>query len=130
MGDLYQAGLDMTEWAERVGAISVMFSQHHGSSDGYLPSPIPMAAAAAARTSSVAINVGALLLLMYDPIKLAEDMAVIDHLSDGRVSYTIGLGYRDEEYAMFGVDPTQRGARIEERIGLLRRAFRGERFEW
>ncbi len=130
MGELYRAGLEMTEWAERVGATTVMFSQHHGSTDGYLPSPVPMVAAAAARTSTVALNVGALLLLMYDPIKLAEDMAVIDHLSGGRVSYTIGLGYRDEEYAMFGVDPTRRGTTIEERIDVLRRAFTGESFVW
>jgi alkanesulfonate monooxygenase SsuD/methylene tetrahydromethanopterin reductase-like flavin-dependent oxidoreductase (luciferase family) len=130
MGELYRAGLEMTEWAEQVGAVSVMFSQHHGSTDGYLPSPVPMAAAAAARTSTVALNVGALLLLMYDPIKLAEDMVVLDHLSQGRVSYTIGLGYRDEEYAMFAVDATRRGATIEERIGVLRQAFTGEPFEW
>lgn len=130
MGELYRAGLEMTEWAEQVGAASVMFSQHHGSTDGYLPSPVPMVAAAAARTSTVPLNVGALLLLMYDPIKLAEDMVVLDHLSDGRVSYTIGLGYREEEYAMFGVDPARRGATIEERIGVLRRAFTGESFEW
>lgn len=130
MGELYRAGLEMTEWAERVGATTVMFSQHHGSSDGYLPSPVPMVAAATARTSTVALNVGALLLLMYDPIKLAEDMAVIDHLSGGRVSYTIGLGYRDDEYAMFGVDPARRGATIEERIGVLQRAFTGESFVW
>ena len=130
MGELYRAGLEMIEWAEQVGAMSVMFSQHHGSSDGYLPSPVPMAAAAAARTSTVALNVGALLLLMYDPIKLAEDMVVLDHLSAGRVSYTIGLGYRDEEYAMFGVDRAVRGATIERRIEVLRQAFTGEPFEW
>ncbi len=130
MGELYGAAMDMTEWAERVGAASVIFSQHHGSTDGYLPSPVPMVAAAASRTSTVALNVGALLLLMYDPVKLAEDMVVIDHLSSGRVSYTIGLGYRSEEYAMFGVDPHRRGALIEERIAVLRRAFTGERFEW
>mgnify|MGYP001813885839 FL=1 len=129
-GELYRAGLEMTEWGERVGATTVMFAQNHGSSDGYLPSPVPMAAAAAARTSTVALNVGALLLLMYDPIKLAEDMAVIDHLSGGRVSYTIGLGYRDDEYAMFGVDPSRRGATIEQRIGVLQRAFTGESFVW
>ena len=59
---------------------------------------------------------GALLLLMYDPVKLAEDIAVLDHLSGGRIGYTIGLGYREEEYAMFGIDSKQRGKEIEERI--------------
>ena len=66
MGDLYNAALDMCEWGERNGAITAMFSEHHTSPDGYLPSPIIMAAAAAARTEKLTFNVGALLLLMYD----------------------------------------------------------------
>jgi alkanesulfonate monooxygenase SsuD/methylene tetrahydromethanopterin reductase-like flavin-dependent oxidoreductase (luciferase family) len=130
MADLYATSLDMAEWAEANDAASVLFSQHHGSPDGYLPSPLVMAAAAAARTSSVPLNVGALLVLMYDPVKLAEDMVVLDHLSRGRVSYTIGLGYRDAEYAMFGVDAGRRAPLMEEWLDVLRRALRGERFDW
>lgn len=130
MAELYAASLDMAEWAEANGAVSVMFSQHHASPDGYLPSPLVMAAAASARTSTVPLNVGALLLLMYDPVKLAEDMIVLDHLSRGRVSYTIGLGYRDVEYEMFGVDRDRRGPLMDERLDVLRRALAGERFEW
>ncbi len=130
MGELYRAALDMAEWGEANNAMMAMFSEHHASPDGYLPSPLVLAGAAAARTTTLSINVGALLLLMYDPVKLAEDMAVLDHLSAGRVTYTIGLGYRDEEYAMFGIDPSTRGKLIEERIDVLRRAFAGERFEW
>ncbi|GIR34619.1 MAG: hypothetical protein CM15mP49_00040 [Actinomycetota bacterium] len=53
---------------------------------------------------------------MYDPIKLAEDIAVLDHLSGGRVGYTIGLGYREEEYEMFGVETKRRGKEIEEQL--------------
>jgi alkanesulfonate monooxygenase SsuD/methylene tetrahydromethanopterin reductase-like flavin-dependent oxidoreductase (luciferase family) len=130
MHELYAASLDMLEWGEANGAMMGLFSEHHGSADGYLPSPIVMAAAAATRTSTLPINVGALLALMYDPVKLAEDMVVLDHLSQGRITYTIGLGYRDEEYAMFGVDPSRRGALMDERISVLRRALAGEHFEW
>ncbi|MEL7209210.1 MAG: LLM class flavin-dependent oxidoreductase [Actinomycetota bacterium] len=128
--ELYAAALDMAGWAEANGAASVLFSQHHRSPDGYLPSPIVAAAAAAARTSTVPINVGALLLLLYDPVKLAEDMNVLDHLSRGRVSYTVGLGYRDAEYAMFGIDPSRRAAEMDERLDVLRRALTGEAFRW
>jgi alkanesulfonate monooxygenase SsuD/methylene tetrahydromethanopterin reductase-like flavin-dependent oxidoreductase (luciferase family) len=124
--DLYAAALDMAAWGEEHGALSVILSQHHGSEDGYLPSPLVMAGAVAARTSSVPINIAALLLLMYDPIKLAEDLNVLDHLSRGRVSATIGLGYRPEEYAMFGVDFDNRGAEMEERLAVLQRALAGE----
>ncbi len=130
MADLYAAALDMSEWADAHGALSVMFSEHHASPDGYLPSPMVLAAAAAARTTGLQINVGALLALMYDPVKLAEDMSVLDHLSRGRVSYTIGLGYRSDEYAMFGVDEAQRGSLMDEHLDVLRRALSGERFTW
>ena len=97
MREMYSTALDICQWGERNNALTAMFSEHHSSPDGYLPSPIIMAAAAAARTKTLTFNVGALLLLMYDPIKLAEDIAVLDHLSGGRVGYTIGLGYREEE---------------------------------
>ncbi len=130
MQEMYSTALDICQWGERNNALTVMFSEHHSSPDGYLPSPIVMAAAAAARTETLTFNVGALLLLMYDPIKLAEDIAVLDHLSGGRIGYTIGLGYREEEYEMFGVETKRRGKEIEERITALRRALSGEPFEW
>ena len=130
MQELYSTALDMCQWGERNNALTAMFSEHHSSPDGYLPSPIVMAAAAAARTETLTFNVGALLLLMYDPVKLAEDIAVLDHLSGGRIGYTIGLGYREEEYAMFGIDSKQRGKEIEERIRALRNALTGKPFEW
>ncbi len=130
MSELYAASLEMCEWGERTGAMMAMFSEHHASDDGYMPSPLVMAAAAAARTSTLSINVGALLALMYDPVKLAEDVAVLDHLSEGRISYTIGLGYRHEEYAMFGVDPTRRGSLMDEHLDVLKRALTGETFVW
>ena len=67
---------------------------------------------------------------MYDPINLAEDLVVLDHLSAGRVSYTVGLGYRPEECAMFGIDSSRRGALMDERLDGLKRALAGERFNW
>src|SRR5688500_6462902 len=103
MADLYDTALDMVEWADDRDCLAVVVSQHHASDDGYLPSPLVMTAAMAARTSTVTLNIAALLLLMYDPVKLAEDLNVLDHLSRGRVSAIIGLGYRPEEFAMFGV---------------------------
>ncbi|MBK6583915.1 MAG: LLM class flavin-dependent oxidoreductase [Gammaproteobacteria bacterium] len=92
-----------------------MVSEHHSSSDNYLPSPLVLAAGFATRTRTLPIAIGAILLNMYDPVKLAEDMAVLDILSEGRVSYIIGLGYRAEEYAMFGVSMANRTAVIEEK---------------
>jgi alkanesulfonate monooxygenase SsuD/methylene tetrahydromethanopterin reductase-like flavin-dependent oxidoreductase (luciferase family) len=82
-----------------------------------------------ARTRSVPITVSALLVNMYDPVKLAEDVAVLDQLSGGRVSYTLGLGYRPEEYELFGRSWETRGADIEGRIELLLALWRGEEVE-
>jgi alkanesulfonate monooxygenase SsuD/methylene tetrahydromethanopterin reductase-like flavin-dependent oxidoreductase (luciferase family) len=130
VADLYAAALDMAEWADTRGCLAVVISQHHAVEDGYLPSPLVMAAAMAARTSAVPISIGALLLLMYDPIKLAEDLNVLDHLSRGRVSPVIGLGYRPEEFAMFGVDPATRGEEMEERLSVLQAALTGETIAW
>ena len=75
------------------------------------------------------INVAALLLALYEPVKLAEDLAVVDLISRGRVSYIVGIGYRAEEFAMFGVDRRQRAALVEERITLLRRLWSEEEVE-
>lgn len=128
--DLYAATLEMAEWAEDKGCLGIAISEHHGSEDGYLPSPLVMASAVAARTSTVGITIAALLLLMYDPIKLAEDLNVLDHLSRGRVLPIIGLGYRPEEFAMFGIDPGRRGAEMEERLEVLQAALAGETVTW
>ncbi len=124
--DLYGAAVDMAAWAEDHGGLAAILSQHHGSDDGYLPSPIPLAAAMAARTTRLPITVAALLLALYEPVKLAEDLAIVDLISRGRVSYVIGIGYRDEEFAMFGVPRAGRGHLVEERIKLLQRLWSGE----
>jgi alkanesulfonate monooxygenase SsuD/methylene tetrahydromethanopterin reductase-like flavin-dependent oxidoreductase (luciferase family) len=128
--ELYEAALDMVEWGEGRGCLSVAVSEHHASEDGYLPSPLVMTAAMATRTTTTPFMIAALLLLMYDPIKLAEDLNVLDHLSRGRVTPIIGLGYRPEEFAMFGVDPARRGAEMEERLEVLQAALAGETVTW
>lgn len=128
--DLYPAALEMAAWGEKNGCLAVVVSEHHCSPDGYLPSPLILATAIAARTESAFINVAAVLLPLYDPIKLAEDMVVLDILSRGRVSYTIGMGYRDEEYAMFGVERKRRGKILESKLQALQQALAGEPFEY
>lgn len=126
---LYATTIEMCAWAEKRGGVAAVLSQHHGVEDGYLPSPIPLAAAIAARTDSIPISVAALLLALYEPVKLAEDLAVVDLISRGRVSYIVGIGYRAEEFAMFGVDRGRRAALVEERITLLRRLWSGEEID-
>src|SRR6516164_3641035 len=98
MADRYAAALDMAEWADRVGCLSVVVSEHHGSEDGYLPSPLPMVAAMAARTERVRFGVAALIAPFYEPLRLAEDLLVLDHLSKGRVDLIVAGGYVRQEF--------------------------------
>lgn len=124
--DLYAAAVDMAVWAEEHGALSVVVSEHHASPDGYLPSPVVVASAMAARTTRLPIQVVALLAPLHHPVRLAEDLAVLDLLSRGRVSYVLGLGYRQEEYDLYGIDRADRGPRLEAAVELMRRAWSGE----
>jgi alkanesulfonate monooxygenase SsuD/methylene tetrahydromethanopterin reductase-like flavin-dependent oxidoreductase (luciferase family) len=128
--DLYQAAIEMARYAEANGALSLMVSEHHHSSDGYLPSPIVLASALAAATERIPIQIGALLLPLHDPVRIAEDMVVLDHISRGRVAYIMAVGYRPEEYSMMGRDFKGRGRRIEECLEVLRDAFASEPFEY
>src|SRR5580698_3528423 len=119
----YQAAIDMVEWGESHGNVAAVLSEHHSSPDGYLPSPLLLASAMATQTESTFIVVAALLGLLYDPVRLAEDLAVLDHISGGRVLCVVGMGYRDEEYELFGVDPTGRAGQMEELLTTLRQAW-------
>ncbi|MSO78344.1 MAG: LLM class flavin-dependent oxidoreductase [Acidimicrobiia bacterium] len=127
--ELYAAAVDMAEWAESNGGMTIALSEHHASPDGYLPSPLVMAAAMATRTTTMPMMIAASLFLFSDPVRLAEDIAVLDHLSNGRVSYVLGLGYRPEEFAMFGLDMGKRGALADTHIEVLLKALSGEPFE-
>jgi alkanesulfonate monooxygenase SsuD/methylene tetrahydromethanopterin reductase-like flavin-dependent oxidoreductase (luciferase family) len=128
--DRYAAALDMVAWAESLGAISISVSEHHGSTDGYLPSPIPMLAAMAARTTEIRFMVAALIAPFYDPLRLAEDLVVLDNLSRGRVDLIVAGGYVHEEFAMFDVAMRERGQRVNETVATLRAAFTGQPFEF
>ncbi len=129
MPALYEAAIGMAEWAEGRGGVTCIISEHHASPDGYLPSPLLLASAMAARTSHMPFTIGAALMPFYDPVRLAEDMAILDIISDGRVSYVMALGYRPEEFAMFGVDWDERGAVADQKLTILLRALSGEEFD-
>lgn len=127
--ELYPAALEMATYAESRGALLAAICEHHTQADGYLPSPLVLATAMAARTSTLSIMTAALVLPLYDPIRLAEDMVVLDIISGGRVSYVMAVGYRPEEFEHHGVDFHRRGRLVDEQLALLLRAKSGEPFE-
>ena len=130
VADRYAAALDMAEWSDRLGCVSIAVSEHHGSPDEYLPSPLPMLAAMAARTSNVRLMVAALIAPFYDPLRLAEDLLVIDNLSSGRVDLIVAGGYVRQEFAMFDVPMGERARRVNEVVATLKAAFTGEPFKY
>ena len=126
----YRETLDLVRLAESVGFDSAWVSEHHGASDGYLPSLLPMLAAFAASTERMQLGTGIVLAPLHDPLRLAEDAAVVDQLSGGRLILGLGIGWRPEEFRMFGVPRSERAVRTAETIDILRRAWTGRRFSF
>jgi len=119
--DHYARSLEVVEEAERLGASSVWLSEHHFFEDGYLPQPLTFAAAIAARTRSIRIGTAVLLAALREPAHLAEEAAMVDILSNGRLDLGVGLGYRVPEYTRFGRPFEKRFARTE---AVLREVIR------
>jgi alkanesulfonate monooxygenase SsuD/methylene tetrahydromethanopterin reductase-like flavin-dependent oxidoreductase (luciferase family) len=126
--ELYRAAIDMAAYADRNGFYGVMLSEHHASEDGYLPSPVTMMAAIAGRTQRLKLAFRALIAPLYDPIRLAEDLAVIDQISGGRVVAALAAGFIPAEFAMFGQDIKRRATLTEEAVLALKAAWTGELF--
>lgn len=106
--DHYAATLDLVSEAERLGADSAWVTEHHFFEDGYLTQPLTFLAALAARTSTVRLGTAVVLAALRHPLHLAEEAAIVDLVSDGRLELGIGAGYRTPEYEAFGADITRR----------------------
>jgi alkanesulfonate monooxygenase SsuD/methylene tetrahydromethanopterin reductase-like flavin-dependent oxidoreductase (luciferase family) len=127
---MYAAALDMAEFADANGFAAVTTDEHHGADDGWMPATLVFTGMLAARTKSIAVSVQALLLPLHDPLRVAEDLAVLDLASGGRVSVTLGLGYRPEEYAAHRKDWSRRGTLMGEAVAALLSAWKGEPFDY
>jgi len=126
----YAACLDQCAWADEAGLDVAVLSEHHGVDDGYMSSPVTLAAAIAGRTKRIPINIAAALIPLHDPVRLAEQLATASLVSGGRVSFVAGLGYRAEEFEMADVNRKRRGSLLEEYVQVMRQAWTGEPFEW
>ena len=130
MPQLYAETLEQMVWAESLGFDQLWFTEHHFVEDGYLPSWVPVAGAVAARTERIRISQDICILPFRNPINLAEDLAVLDNLSNGRVELGVGMGYAPHEFRGFGFPVSRRLSLMEEGLAVLRRCFRGERFSF
>ncbi len=119
--EVYGRALDLVVEAERLGAASVWFSEHHLFTDGYLPQPLTFAAAAAARTSRVRIGTAVLVAALRPAALVAEEAAVVDQLSGGRLELGIGAGYSVPEYELYNADITKRYGLTDAAVAEIRR---------
>jgi len=123
---LYAETLDVIAETEALGFDGAFVPEHHLAEDGYMPSPLVTLAALAARTKRMRLGTGIALGPLYEPLRFAEDCAVLDILTGGRLQLGLAIGYRAREYAAHGLDFTRRGARFDELLSVLRRLWGGE----
>ena len=126
----YAAIIEQAAWLDGLGLDLAWFTEHHFVEDGYLPSWTPVVGAIAARTKNLRFSSDVCLMPFNHPIRLAEDLAVLDNLSNGRVEIGVGMGYAPHEFRGFGLPVSRRLSLTDEGLAVLRHAFTGEEFSF
>ena len=130
MPQVYSETFEQIEHAEQLGLDLCWFTEHHFIDDGYLPNFVPVAAAAASRTSNMRFSTDICLLPFRHPIRLAEDLAILDNISDGRMELGVGMGYATHEFQGFNIPISRRVSLTEEALKVLKLAWGGEAFNF
>jgi alkanesulfonate monooxygenase SsuD/methylene tetrahydromethanopterin reductase-like flavin-dependent oxidoreductase (luciferase family) len=128
LADLYWEFIEEAILAERLGFDNVWASEHHFSPDQWNPAPIVTLAAVATRTDRIRLGTYVLLLPLHNPVRIAEDVAVLDNISRGRVDLAVGAGSAPAEFHTLGVPMNQRMARTYEALTIIERCFREDEF--
>jgi alkanesulfonate monooxygenase SsuD/methylene tetrahydromethanopterin reductase-like flavin-dependent oxidoreductase (luciferase family) len=129
MASRYQATVDMAQYADEHGFAMVSLEEHHGADNGWSPAPLTTAGLVFGRCPRIGVTISALLVPLHEPLRLAEDIAVLDLASGGRLVVVTGLGYRPEEYAALGKAWSERGALLDSALTTMLQAWTGEPFE-
>jgi alkanesulfonate monooxygenase SsuD/methylene tetrahydromethanopterin reductase-like flavin-dependent oxidoreductase (luciferase family) len=127
--ELYPAAVQMAAFADKIGVDRIGLMEHHGSEDGYLPRPFTLAGGMVAVTKQIRFSLGAVILPLHDPVAVAEEIAILDLMSGGRLRVILGAGYVPSEFAMFQKSLKDRAKLMDQGIEIILRALRGERFE-
>ena len=129
LGDEAAQVADQAEFADRLGFHSLFLPESHFTGAASCPSPLVVLAAAAARTKRLRLGTTSYLLPVRNAFQAAEEVAVLDRISNGRVILGLGRGFRPALFAAFGVDPRTKRQRFSESLDLMKRAWAGEAIE-
>ncbi len=127
-GQFFDEVLEQTMQAEQLGFDGVWYAEHHFSEYGVSPSPPVLLAAAAKMTDRIRLGVAVSVLPLRDPVQVAEDYAVVDVLSGGRLNMGLGSGYLTHEFHGFKVPMGDKALRFNDALDVLLKAWRGETF--
>jgi len=126
-GHYYRDALEEVVRAEDLGFDSVWMEEHHSVTDHYWPSPLPVLAGFATRTTRMRLGTDILVAPFYHPVRLAEDAAMLDVMSGGRFVLGIAIGYKPDEFALYGAALEKRGARFEEQLAVMKALWTQDR---
>jgi probable F420-dependent oxidoreductase len=129
-GHYYREALEEVTRAEELGFDSVWMEEHHSVTNHYWPSPIPVLAGFATRTSRLVLGTDIIVAAFHNPVRLAEDVAMLDVISSGRFVLGIAIGYKPDEFALYGVELEKRGARFEEQLAIMKGLWTKDRVEF
>lgn len=129
-GELVEEVIEQTVLADELGFDSAWFAEHHFHEYGVMASPQLLIASLARQTKRIRLGASVVVLPFHDPIRVAEDYALADHLSGGRINLGLGSGYLPHEFAGFNVDAGQKPFVFNERYEVVRRLWSGEEFEF
>jgi probable F420-dependent oxidoreductase len=129
-GHYYPEALEEVSHAEELGFDSAWMEEHHSVTNHYWPSPLTVLAGFATRTSRLMLGTDILVAAFYHPVRLAEDVALLDVMSQGRFTLGIAIGYKPDEFALYGVDLEKRGARFEEQLAIMKGLWTQERVQF
>jgi len=124
--EVYREDIELAVHSEALGLDHAWLTEHHFVDDGYSPSLMPIATAIATQTTTLRIGTFVLLLPLHQTVRIVEDVATADVISNGRIDFGVGLGYRVGEFAGMGISTKERGARFNEQLPLVRRLLDGE----
>ncbi|WP_328356338.1 LLM class flavin-dependent oxidoreductase [Mycobacterium sp. NBC_00419] len=125
-GELLSAALELAQYVDTRGVAAVSVDEHHATGHGWSCNPVMTAGMLLARTTNIIASIDCALGPLWNPVRMAEDIALVDAMSRGRLHTTVGLGYREVEYDTLGVDFSRRGELMDEALETMLAAWSGE----